>query len=333
MEEAAKKNVSFNWKQFVIWMAALVIGCGLGMIGNSQVNGFCDFIATIYTKLFKFVAVPTIALAVTTTLALLGAKKNTGKIFLHTIIFTLLTTIAAAAVGALLYKVIAPGNLPEAAIAAGQADVPAGLKAQSVYDHILAVVPDNVLNPVSSGNVLSILLVSAAVGLALAMMKQSENIQTLLKGILGLQELLFALIRGLVWALPLGIVAFAAQLSVFHNSYVRLGRSGRLSRQAGKHLRGTKSGQQAFAAHAAARYYTHTAARRRGRFAVYHALKRFGRHRAHGVVFGYYHGQTGKRLYQQVSRIHQRIYLGALILRAYRNTALRAHKIAATDIL
>lgn len=213
MEEAAKKNVSFNWKQFVIWMAALVIGCGLGMIGNSQVNGFCDFIATIYTKLFKFVAVPTIALAVTTTLALLGAKKNTGKIFLHTIIFTLLTTIAAAAVGALLYKVIAPGNLPEAAIAAGQADVPAGLKAQSVYDHILAVVPDNVLNPVSSGNVLSILLVSAAVGLALAMMKQSENIQTLLKGILGLQELLFALIRGLVWALPLGIVAFAAQLS------------------------------------------------------------------------------------------------------------------------
>ena len=102
MEEAAKKNVSFNWKQFAIWMAALVIGCGLGMIGNSQVNGFCDFIATIYTKLFKFVAVPTIALAVTTTLALLGAKKNTGKIFLHTIIFTLLTTIAAAAVGALL---------------------------------------------------------------------------------------------------------------------------------------------------------------------------------------------------------------------------------------
>jgi Na+/H+-dicarboxylate symporter len=31
--------------------------------------------------------------------------------------------------------------------------------------------------------------------------------------LLGLQELLFLLIRGLIWALPLGIVAFAAQLS------------------------------------------------------------------------------------------------------------------------
>jgi Na+/H+-dicarboxylate symporter len=33
------------------------------------------------------------------------------------------------------------------------------------------------------------------------------------KGLLGLQDLLFLLIRGLIWTLPLGIVAFAAQLS------------------------------------------------------------------------------------------------------------------------
>lgn len=232
MEEAAKKNVSFNWKQFVIWMAALVIGCGLGMIGNSQVNGFCDFIATIYTKLFKFVAVPTIALAVMTTLATLGTKKNTGKIFLHTIIFTLLTTIAASAVGALLYDTIAPENLSTEMIETGKekldsSDSTKNLKAHSVYDHILNVVPDNIVNPVSSGNVLSILLVSAAVGIAIAMMKQTENVQTLLRGILGLQELLFALIRGLVWALPLGIVAFAAQLATQLSAEVAIGSIGK----------------------------------------------------------------------------------------------------------
>ena len=33
------------------------------------------------------------------------------------------------------------------------------------------------------------------------------------KGLLGLQDLLFILIRGLIWTLPLGIVAFSAQLS------------------------------------------------------------------------------------------------------------------------
>jgi Na+/H+-dicarboxylate symporter len=86
---ATKKTVGFNGKQFIIWMAALVLGSVLGVLGIGWLNEFCDFIATVYTKLFQFVAVPTIALAVTTTLAMLGAKKNTGKIFLHTIFFTL----------------------------------------------------------------------------------------------------------------------------------------------------------------------------------------------------------------------------------------------------
>ena len=174
--EETKKTTGFNGKQFVIWMAALVIGAGLGLLKVEWLNEFFNFIATVYTRLFKFVAVPTIALAITTTLALLGAKKNTGKIFLRTIIYTILTTVAASVVGAVLYKVIKPGNLPAELINLGNSDVPANLGKVSYYDHILSVVPDNVLGPISSGNVLSILLVSAAVGLALAFMKESENI-------------------------------------------------------------------------------------------------------------------------------------------------------------
>ena len=211
--ENEKKKQGFDGVRFVIWMAALIIGAGLGLLGISWLNAFFDFIAAIYTRLFKFVAVPTIALAITTTLALLGAKKNTGKIFLHTITHTLTTTVAASVVGVILYKVIAPENLPGQLIQKGTADVPQNLGSVSYYNHILSVVPDNILGPLSSGNVLSILLVSAAVGLALAFMKESENISVLLKGILGMQEVLFALIKALVWTLPLGIVAFSAQLS------------------------------------------------------------------------------------------------------------------------
>ncbi len=225
--EEAKKKAGFNGKQFAIWMAALVLGSILGTLGCVPLNEFFDFIASIYTRLFKFIAVPTIALAVTTTLALLGAKKDTGRIFLHTIIYTILTTVVAAAVGALLYKVIAPGNLPAELIAQGKASVPANLGKLTVYNHILAVIPDNILAPLSSGNVLSILLVSAAVGLALAFMKESENIQVLLKGILGLQELLFALIKALVWTLPVGIVAFSAQLSAQMSAGVIVGSLGK----------------------------------------------------------------------------------------------------------
>ena len=115
-----EKQNAFNWKQLALWMGALIIGAVLGALNVTALNDFFNFIAGIYTRLFKFLAVPTIALAVTTTLALLGAKKNTGRIFMHTIVWTFLTTVAAAGVGVVLYKIAAPGNLPAELIARGQ---------------------------------------------------------------------------------------------------------------------------------------------------------------------------------------------------------------------
>ncbi|MBE6378107.1 MAG: dicarboxylate/amino acid:cation symporter [Lentisphaerae bacterium] len=203
----------FNWKQFTVWMAALIIGAVFGALNIGALNDLFNFIAGVYTRLFKFIAVPTIALAVTTTLAMLGAKKNMGKIFLNTLLWTLLTTIAASALGAVLFKLIAPGNLPAELIAKGADKVPSNLGSATVYSHILAIFPDNIITPFANGSVLTILVIAAAAGLALALMQESENTQALLKVILGAQELLFTLIKALVWTLPLGIVAFSAQLT------------------------------------------------------------------------------------------------------------------------
>lgn len=212
--EKAKGIRTFNSKQMFIWLAALILGGALGMIGSSVINEFFNFIASAYTRLFKFVAVPTIALAVTTTLAMLGAKRDTGRIFLYTIIYTLLTTLAAAVVGAVLYVIIAPGNLSLEVIRQGQsAAAGQNLIPMTVYSHILNVIPDNVVTPFFSGNVLSILIAAAAIGLALAAGRNSENVQILVKALNGLQEVFFAVIKALIWALPLGIVAFAGQLT------------------------------------------------------------------------------------------------------------------------
>ena len=215
--ETAKKNVGFNGKQMAIWLGALVIGVvvGLSFAPDGSVIKLCDFIAVIYTRLFKFVAVPTIALVITTTLASLGGQKNTGKIFGFTIMYTILTTLVASVLGAVLYKVISPDSIPQEMIASSSDKVATYEgNVSSVYEHILNIVPDNVINPFSSGSVLSILIIAAAVGLSLAFIKRTENTEVLIKAINGLQEVFFAIIRALVWALPLGIIAFAAQLAV-----------------------------------------------------------------------------------------------------------------------
>ena len=200
-------------KQLALWIGALILGAILGALGIEVLNGMMNFVATVYTRLFQLLAVPTIALAVITTLSSLGNQADTGKIFRHAIVYTLLTTIAAAAVGLVLYNIVAPGNLPTDMVQSGTSELPQNLEQTSYYDHILGVIPNNIIKPFAEGNVLSILLLAAAAGIALAKMPQSNKKEVVVKGLLGLQDLLFMLIRGLIWALPLGIVAFAAQLS------------------------------------------------------------------------------------------------------------------------
>ena len=208
-----KQGKNKQTKQLALWIGALILGAILGALGIEVLNGMMNFVATVYTRLFQLLAVPTIALAVITTLSSLGNQADTGKIFRHAIVYTLLTTIAAAAVGLVLYNIVAPGNLPTDMVLSGTSELPQNLEQTSYYDHILGVIPNNIIKPFAEGNMLSILLLAAAAGIALAKMPQSNKKDVVVKGLLGLQDLLFMLIRGLIWALPLGIVAFAAQLS------------------------------------------------------------------------------------------------------------------------
>ena len=202
-------------KQTIIWISALVIGAILGLVGINWIDETATFLANIYTRLFQLVAVPTIVLAVTTTLATLSSK-GTGRIFAHTLSYTLLTTTAAAIVGALLYVTIAPENIPQSLLTEAEGSVEASaevVKQEGYLGHILSVIPNNIVRPLLDGNVLSLLLLAFAIGLGLARLPESENKQAVMRLLLGLQELLFQLIHALIWALPLGIAAFAAQLS------------------------------------------------------------------------------------------------------------------------
>ena len=194
------------------------MGAILGILGIAWLDEAMNFVATIYTRLFQLLAVPTIVLAVITTFATFGSKGS-GKIFGRTLSYTLLTTFAAAAVGAVLYVIIAPGNLPLETI--NDASQASAINPQTSYiDHLISIIPNNIIKPFLEGNVLSLLMLAFAIGIGLSKLPESDNKVVITKGLLGLQDLLFLLIRWLIWTLPLGIVAFSAQLSAQVNAGV-----------------------------------------------------------------------------------------------------------------
>ena len=211
-------------RQLIIWLGALVLGAVLGLLHIKAIDATANFLATVYTRLFQFLAVPTVALAVMTTLISFGRQKSTKSIFLRTITYTLLTTFVAALVGLVMYRIIAPESIPQQMFSSASS----GVEGEgSFYDHIISVIPNNIIQPFLSGNVLSILIIAIAVGLGISFMKESESKNVIVKAIEGVQELFFILIKALIWTLPLGITAFAAQLSAQLSGGIILGSLGK----------------------------------------------------------------------------------------------------------
>ena len=160
-----------------------MLGAVLGLLKSDAINAVCNFVATVYIRLFQFLAVPTVALAIMTTLISFGRQKSTKSIFLHTITYTLLTTFVAALVGMVMYKIIAPESIPQHMLSSQSAGVEGGT---TFYDHIVSVIPNNIIQPLLSGNVLSILIIAIAMGLGIAFMKESDSKDVLVKGIQGI---------------------------------------------------------------------------------------------------------------------------------------------------
>lgn len=209
----------------IFYLIAIVLGIVNGVWGSSATQSFADFIATMFIRLFKFVAIPIIAVSIISTLSSISKSRSSGRIFRHTIFYTLFTTILAATLAAVLYEVFSPENVSASISGAAAAPLSSVANASGAgyLKYIESVIPDNILAPFLSANVLSVLLISAAVGIALAQMKPSKAQETLVSFFAGLQEVLFRIVSWIIKVLPIGIFGFFSVLAADLASGVELG--------------------------------------------------------------------------------------------------------------
>lgn len=192
------------------YLVAIVLGVVNGFYGTAFTHSVGDFVSSVFIKLFKFISIPIIAVSIISTLASISKSSESGRIFRHTIFYTLMTTILAAVLAAGLYLLFSPANvaLPDGATA------PAAVAEKSYFAYV-SVIPDNFLAPFLSANVLSVLLIAAAVGLAIAKLPRDSRSQEILTAFFtACQDVLFVLVKWLIKVLPVGIFGFISALCV-----------------------------------------------------------------------------------------------------------------------
>ncbi len=215
----AMKASAGGWLLLALYLIAAALGAANGVWGGETGHAVADFISTLFIRIFKFVAVPIIAVSIISTLASLSA--NSGRLFRRTIFYTLFTTVLAATLAALLYEVFAPANV---SIAAAQPVAAlANANGGSYLKYVESVIPDNILAPFLSANVLSVLLIAAAVGIAIAKLPEAEPRRVLMAFFTGLQEILFKIVGWVIKVLPVGIFGFVSVLAKDLASGIELG--------------------------------------------------------------------------------------------------------------
>ena len=163
-----------------------------------------------FIKLVKMMIAPIIFCTIVNGIAGMENTKKVGMVGIKAIVYFEIVTTFALMIGLLIINILKPGvgmNIDPASLDLKAVEgYMTAKKDVGVIEFILNIIPDNIINALSAGNILQILFFSILLGFALS--KIGPKGRPLLVGIKSIEEALFAVIKIIMRVAPLG--AFGA---------------------------------------------------------------------------------------------------------------------------
>ena len=165
-----------------------------------------------FIKLIKMMIAPIIFCTIVTGIAGMQNTKKVGRVGLKAILYFEVVTTLALIIGLVVINILKPGvgmNIdPSTLDTKSVENFIADSKSQSVGDFLMHVIPENIVNALSTSNILQVLFFSVLLGFALS--KIGPKASPLLKGIQSLEDGLFAIIKIIMKVSPLGALGAMA---------------------------------------------------------------------------------------------------------------------------
>jgi aerobic C4-dicarboxylate transport protein len=163
-----------------------------------------------FIKLVKMMIAPVIFCTIVGGIAGMQNIKKVGRVGIKAIIYFEVITTIALVIGLIVINILKPGagmNIdPSTLDTKSVASYITQSKSTSALDFILHIIPENIINALSNGDLLQILFFSVLFGIALS--KIGDKALPVIKGIKSVEAGLFAVINIIMKVAPLG--AFGA---------------------------------------------------------------------------------------------------------------------------
>ncbi len=210
MESQEEIRLNKRIKLICIYSLAIIFGVLNGLYGNDHTVYCADVISLVFIRLFKFIAIPIIAVSIICTIASASGGGGNRLMLKRVLFYTFSTTLAAAGLAALLFKIYSPTvySVTDQEI---NLDAVTRNSDVSYVDNLISTFPDNIFGPFLEGKVLSVLFIAVLFGIAINHLKEGRHRETLINFFSGLQQIFFIMVSWLIKILPLGIFGFITQ--------------------------------------------------------------------------------------------------------------------------
>lgn len=198
-------------------LIALVLGILLGLVLGPKAR-FVEPVGTIFLRLILMIVAPLVLVSLMLGTAGLGDIRKLGRIGFKTILYFVLTTAAAIALGLVLTNIAKPGRSVGPGVkqellkdyGAGARDRLRNLEAKpTAVDILVNIVPTNPFKALAEGDLLQVIFLALVFGVALALIppKRAGPVLQLLEGV---NEVILRVITIVMFLAPLGVLALVA---------------------------------------------------------------------------------------------------------------------------
>lgn len=202
--------MKFFKQLYVQVIAGIVIGIILGIVAPTLAISFKPF-ADLFIKLIKMMITPIIFLTLVSGIAAMSDLKTVGKIGGMSLIYFLITTTCALALGLIVANTFQPGrgmNIDPSSLDVSAAQSYLGKTGQikNIQEFVLNIIPETFFSAFVNGEILQVLFV--AIIFALGLMSYGNKGKFILEGFEHLTKIFFKIIHVMMYYAPMA--AFAA---------------------------------------------------------------------------------------------------------------------------
>lgn len=186
-----------------IYLGSIVIGFVSGLISNSVILEIATWVSNVFINLLSLVSLPIIFLSIVQLATNIESKDAIKQVSKRVIRYTLLTTVIAAAVALIVFLFIDPVRdvLPQIV----DKDV-IGVQG-SYWEHLLQVIPSNIVKPFAENNVIGVLILALFISAASFHIDEDQR-KTLHNLFSSLYAIFMKITSKIVLFIPLAIWSF-----------------------------------------------------------------------------------------------------------------------------